>query len=67
VVANLKAQGIVWPVRFDDDGRVWDAYGVEYWPTQSVLDRHGRLRKIVIGEGQNAELDATVNALLAEH
>jgi thiol-disulfide isomerase/thioredoxin len=66
VVANVKIQGILWPVRFDDDGRVWDAYGIEYWPSQLVFDRHGRLRKTIIGEGQDAELDATVKALLAE-
>jgi len=66
VVENLKTQGIVWPVRYDDDGRIWDAYGIEYWPSQLVFDRHGRLRKTIIGEGQDAELDATVRALLAE-
>jgi hypothetical protein len=66
VIANVKAQGILWPVRFDDDGRVWDAYGVKYWPSQLVFDRHGRLRKTIIGEGRDAELDATVKALLAE-
>ncbi len=66
VIANLKSQGIVWPVRFDDDGHVWDIYGIEYWPSQLVFDRHGRLRKTIIGEGQDDELDATVKALLAE-
>ncbi len=66
VIANVKTQGIRWPVRFDDDGHVWETYGIQYWPSQLVFDKHGRLRKSIIGEGQDAVLNATVKALLAE-
>jgi thiol-disulfide isomerase/thioredoxin len=66
VVEQLKAQGILWPVAIDNDFALWHAYGVEYWPTQLIFDRHGRLRKTVIGDSQDQLVDATVKALLAE-
>jgi thiol-disulfide isomerase/thioredoxin len=66
VVAELGRQGIVWPVALDNGFTIWHAFNNEYWPTQYIFDRHGRLRKTIIGEGQDADVDATVNALIAE-
>jgi thiol-disulfide isomerase/thioredoxin len=65
VVQALATQGISWPVAIDNDEKLWNAYGVQYWPTQLIFDRHGRLRKTVIGEGQDAEVTSTVAALVA--
>jgi thiol-disulfide isomerase/thioredoxin len=67
VVTNLKSLGIVWPVRTDNDFAVWHAYGVEYWPTQLIFDRHGVLRKTVIGDSQDAEVDSTIAELISEN
>ncbi len=66
VAKNLVIQGITWPVRIDNDFAVWHDYGIEYWPTQLIFDRHGRLRKTVIGEGQDDLVNATVQSLLNE-
>jgi thiol-disulfide isomerase/thioredoxin len=66
VVANLKRQGIVWPVAIDNDFKLWRAFGVEAWPTQFVFDRHGVLRKTIVGDSQDALLDTTIERLLAE-
>jgi thiol-disulfide isomerase/thioredoxin len=66
VVQNLDRQGITWPVRLDNEFSVWHAFGIEYWPTQLIFDRHGHLRKTVIGEGQDDVVDATVRSLLNE-
>ncbi len=66
VVANLKMQGVVWPVALDNSFAIWKAYGVTAWPTQMVFDRHGRLRKTVVGDSQDSELDTTIDALLLE-
>jgi thiol-disulfide isomerase/thioredoxin len=66
VVQNLAAQGVTWPVAVDNSFDLWRAYGVEYWPTQLIFDRHGRLRKTVIGEGQDELVAATVRELVAE-
>lgn len=66
VVKNLASQGITWPVRIDNDFRVWQAFGVQYWPTQLIFDRHGRLRQTIIGEGRDDQVNATIRNLLAE-
>jgi thiol-disulfide isomerase/thioredoxin len=66
VVTNLAKQGIVWPVAVDNDHTLWNAYDTEYWPTQLIFDKHGTLRKTVVGDSQDATVDATVTALLAE-
>jgi len=65
-VAAFVAQGISWPVAIDNEEKLWNAYSVEYWPTQLIFDRQGRLRKTVIGEGQDAEVTSTIAALVTE-
>ncbi len=66
VVENLRSQGISWPVALDNSFSIWKAYGVDAWPTQLVFDRHGVLRKTIVGDSQDAALDATITALVAE-
>lgn len=66
VAENLRAQGIVWPVAVDDDFSLWKAYGVDAWPTQLFFDRHGRLRKTIVGDSQDGLVRSTVEALLLE-
>jgi thiol-disulfide isomerase/thioredoxin len=64
VVQNLGLQGITWPVALDNDSALWNAYGIEYWPTQLIFDRNGVLQKTVIGEGQDDEVSAAVKSLV---
>lgn len=66
VVQNLGAQGIIWPVAIDNSFDLWRTYGIQYWPTQLIFDRHGKLRRTIIGEGQDALVAATVRELVAE-
>ncbi|MEO6835112.1 MAG: redoxin family protein [Candidatus Tumulicola sp.] len=66
VVQSLARQGITWPVAVDNGFALWNAYGVTAWPTQLFFDRRGRLKKIIVGDSQDAAVRATVNALLAE-
>lgn len=66
VVRAFAEQGIMWPVALDNDFALWKAYGIEYWPTQLIFDRRGRLRKTVIGEGQDQQVASTVRMLLTE-
>lgn len=66
VAENLRDQGIVWPVAVDNAHVLWDAYGIDAWPTQLFFDRHGRLRKTIVGDSQDDEVRRTVEALLAE-
>ena len=66
VVENLRAQGIVWPVAVDNAFSLWNAYGVDAWPTQLFFDRHGRLRATIVGDSQDDRVRSTVDALLKE-
>jgi thiol-disulfide isomerase/thioredoxin len=66
VVASLARQGIVWPVALDNSFALWNAYGVDAWPTQLIFDRHGRLRKTIVGEGSDAEMNAEIARLVTE-
>jgi thiol-disulfide isomerase/thioredoxin len=66
VVANLAKQGVVWPVAIDNDQTLWNDFGVNAWPTQLIFDRHGVLRKTIVGDSQDADVDAEVDKLIAE-
>jgi thiol-disulfide isomerase/thioredoxin len=66
VTQSLERQGIVWPVAVDNSFALWSAYAVNAWPTQLFFDRHGHLRKTIVGDSQDAGVRATVDELLAE-
>ena len=50
----------------DNAGHTWKAYQTRYWPTLYLVDKHGDLRYRHIGEGNYAEIEAAIQALLAE-
>jgi thiol-disulfide isomerase/thioredoxin len=66
VVTNLASAGVTWPVALDNSFAIWHAYAVDAWPTQLIFDRHGRLRKTIVGDSQDEAVDATIDALLLE-
>jgi thiol-disulfide isomerase/thioredoxin len=66
VIESLRQQGIVWPVAVDNAFSLWDTYAINAWPTQLFFDRHGTLRKVVIGDSQDDAVRAETQALLQE-
>jgi len=60
-VSRLK---VSWPVALDDDMAVWDAFGNRYWPAKWIADRQGKLRYFHPGEGNYAETENVIRALL---
>jgi len=64
VQAALKRHGITYPVAQDNDSRTWAAYHNQYWPSQYIVDQHGRIVLHHDGEGQYEEIDRTVARLL---
>lgn len=66
VTQSLGQQGIVWPVAVDNAFSLWDAYRVNAWPTQLFFDRHGTLRKVIVGDSQDDAVRAETQALLEE-
>jgi len=58
--------GIRYPVLTDNDYQTWRAFGVDGWPTTFIIDKQGRIRGTHVGEGQYAESERLIQALLAE-
>lgn len=66
LVTSLQAQGVTWPVAVDNDFSLWNAYGVQAWPTQMIFDRSGHLRKTIIGDSQDEKVNSAIEQLLRE-
>jgi cytochrome c biogenesis protein CcdA/thiol-disulfide isomerase/thioredoxin len=66
-VANAIAQfGLRYPVVQDNKMGTWNAYGNEYWPADYLIDAHGQVRYTAFGEGDYAQTETAIRALLAE-
>ena len=70
-LSNLK-QAIVdldipYPVAQDNDRKTWTAYKNHYWPTLYLIDKRGHIRYVHIGEGNYAQTETVIQALLAEN
>ena len=66
VQAALKRFDIRYPVAQDNSFATWRAYNNQYWPAFYLVDKTGRVRRTHFGEGQYAEMDAAIQALLAQ-
>jgi cytochrome c biogenesis protein CcdA/thiol-disulfide isomerase/thioredoxin len=68
VVANVRhaiaEHGIRYPVAVDSSLRTWDAWQNEYWPAEYLIDRQGRVRAAHAGEGEYAQTEQEIRALL---
>jgi thiol-disulfide isomerase/thioredoxin len=63
---EVSELAIRYPVVTDNDNAIWDAYGVEAWPTWFVIDKQGKLRWMHVGEGAYDETEQLIKKLLAE-
>ena len=69
IVEAADELGVTWPIVLDPDKRTfhhWQEGSRAYWPRIYLLDRDGHIRYDHIGEGSYDEIDAAVQALLAE-
>lgn len=67
---NLK-QAIInldipYAVAQDNDRATWNAYNNRYWPTLYLIDKHGHIRYVHIGEGAYDITETVIQELLAE-
>lgn len=69
-LTNLKSAvteyGIKYAVAQDNEGVTWRAYKNQYWPALYLIDKHGHLRYVTIGEGRYKETELAIQTLLAE-
>jgi hypothetical protein len=64
VRAAVERLGIPYPVVVDLQLELWDAYGNEGWPGRYLWDRGGMLYSLHYGEGEYAETELEIQALL---
>ena len=57
--------GLTFPVAVDNDYRTWTAYQNIAWPAGYLVDAGGVIRRVNFGEGDYAETESDIRALLA--
>ncbi len=62
----VRRLDIPYPVAQDNDGKTWNAYSNRYWPTAYLIDKHGHIRLVQIGEGNYERVEAAIQELLAD-
>jgi cytochrome c biogenesis protein CcdA/thiol-disulfide isomerase/thioredoxin len=58
--------GLRYPVVQDNNMGTWNAYGNESWPADYLIDAHGDVRYVAIGEGDYDKTETAIRGLLAE-
>ncbi len=66
-VANaIEKFGLKYPIVMDNDFRIWDMFGNQYWPAKYLFDKNGILRYIHFGEGEYGNSEEMIQKLLKE-
>jgi hypothetical protein len=66
VADAIDQNGLRYPVAQDNDYATWNAWGNQYWPAEYLIDARGRVRATHFGEGDYAQSERHVRALLSE-
>jgi cytochrome c biogenesis protein CcdA/thiol-disulfide isomerase/thioredoxin len=66
VAQAVKQFGIPYPVVQDNNYTIWNAFMNSYWPAEYLIDAQGQYRHIQYGEGDYAQTEQAIQALLAE-
>jgi thiol-disulfide isomerase/thioredoxin len=62
----VEDANISYPVALDNDFSTWQAYENRFWPAKYLIDKDGQVRYTHFGEGDYAETEETIQALLNE-
>jgi thiol-disulfide isomerase/thioredoxin len=65
VQTAMQRFGVKHPVAQDNNYRTWKAYDNKYWPATYLVDANGRIQYRHFGEGEYAQTEAAIRALLA--
>ncbi|MDR6490547.1 thiol-disulfide isomerase/thioredoxin [Paraburkholderia terricola] len=66
VKTAIKRFGITYPVAQDNEYATWSAYHNQYWPALYLIDKKGQVVYTHFGEGDYAETESAIKALLAQ-
>ena len=62
----VEEHGLQYPVAIDNGAATWSRYGNQAWPAWYLIDKHGIIRHVHVGEGEYAQTEREIEALLAE-
>jgi thiol-disulfide isomerase/thioredoxin len=57
---------IPYPVVMDNEGMIWSRYENRFWPAQHLVDRHGFVRLVNVGEGGYAATEHLIQTLMLD-
>ena len=63
----VRVLRITYPVAIDSKLSIWQAFQNEYWPADYLIDGNGHIRYHQFGEGEYAETEHAIQALLREN
>ena len=66
VAQAIASDGLRYPVVQDNRYGTWNAWGNQYWPAEYLVDANGQVRHTQFGEGDYAQSEAAIRALLRE-
>ena len=66
VASAIGRNDLRYAVAQDNDYATWNAYGNQFWPAKYLIDAQGNVRYTHFGEGDEAQTEAAVRALLGE-
>ena len=62
--AEVKRNGIAYPVAQDNRYATWQAWGNQFWPAFYLVDRKGQVVYTHVGEGNYEQTDAAIRKAL---
>ena len=62
----VREHAIHYPVAIDNEFATWKRYQNRYWPAMYLIDKHGVIRYLRVGEGGYQQTEQQIRALLEE-
>ncbi|MGO2155062.1 MAG: cytochrome c biogenesis protein DipZ [Serratia proteamaculans] len=66
VTKEAKKLGINYPIAIDNNYSIWRAFNNQYWPAHYFIDATGHIRYQHFGEGDYAQSERVIQALLRQ-
>lgn len=66
VTKEAKKLGIDYPIAIDNNYSIWRAFNNQYWPAHYFIDANGHIRYQHFGEGDYAQSERVIQALLRQ-
>jgi thiol-disulfide isomerase/thioredoxin len=66
VAAGAQRLHVTYPVALDNGYKTWDAFHNNAWPAQYLIDAHGHVRHVSVGEGDYTTSESLIRQLLTD-